>query len=224
LDDKNAWAIASRGETYRLISQYEAALTDFNRAIELNDKMDWAIASRGQTHQALGQYEAALADFNRAVELDDKNAWAIASCGKIRLLTGKYEQSLNDLNRALELKPGDDWFLYLRALIFLMMKIPERANADISLAISQAGYPEPPDWSRISNLALYRLVSGHDVESRELYQTLLKNQVPGPNFLEAANDLANLLLLLPDLESARIMEDILRQRAFNSETPIAPAG
>ena len=36
LDPGNAWAIASRGETYRLMGRYDEALADFNRAIELD--------------------------------------------------------------------------------------------------------------------------------------------------------------------------------------------
>jgi|HubBroStandDraft_3_1064219.scaffolds.fasta_scaffold811635_1 tetratricopeptide (TPR) repeat protein len=35
-----AWVIASRGETYRLMGRYEEALTDFNRAIELDPSDD----------------------------------------------------------------------------------------------------------------------------------------------------------------------------------------
>jgi tetratricopeptide (TPR) repeat protein len=42
-----------RGETYRLMENYEAALKDFNRAIELNDKYQWAIAVRGETYRLM---------------------------------------------------------------------------------------------------------------------------------------------------------------------------
>jgi tetratricopeptide (TPR) repeat protein len=31
-----AWAIASRGETYRLMKRYDEALADLNRAIKLD--------------------------------------------------------------------------------------------------------------------------------------------------------------------------------------------
>ena len=45
-----AWAITSRGETYRLMERYDEALTDLNRAIELDPDHAWAIASRGHTY------------------------------------------------------------------------------------------------------------------------------------------------------------------------------
>jgi Flp pilus assembly protein TadD len=215
-------AFASRGESYRRMGQYDAALADLNRAIELDDKNALAFASRGESYQRMRQYEAALADFNRAIELDDKYAWAITSRGTTFRMMGQYEAALADVNRALELKPESDWSLYVRALIFLMIKVPERAREDFSRAISQSGYPEPPDWSRISNLALYKLASGQVVESSELYRTLLNNQVPAPNLLDAANDLADLFPLFPDLEYARIMEQALRQRASRSDNPVTP--
>ena len=36
LDPEDAWTIASRGETYRLMGRYDEALADFTRAIELD--------------------------------------------------------------------------------------------------------------------------------------------------------------------------------------------
>jgi len=58
------------------MEQYEAALNDFNRAIELNPNLAWALAERGETYRLMKQYEAALNDFNRAIELDPKYTWA----------------------------------------------------------------------------------------------------------------------------------------------------
>ena len=34
------WAIANRGDAYRLMEHYEEALKDYDRAIELNPKLD----------------------------------------------------------------------------------------------------------------------------------------------------------------------------------------
>ena len=58
LDEKDAWAIASRGETYRLMGKYELALADFDRAIGLDEKDAWAIASRGETYRLMEQVRA----------------------------------------------------------------------------------------------------------------------------------------------------------------------
>ena len=52
LDQKYAWAIAYRGETYRLKGDHEQALADFDHAIGVDEQDAWAIASRGETNLA----------------------------------------------------------------------------------------------------------------------------------------------------------------------------
>ena len=51
------------------MERYEEALTDFNRAIDLDPDDAWVIISRGE-HTGYGRYEEALTDFNRAIDLD----------------------------------------------------------------------------------------------------------------------------------------------------------
>ncbi len=46
------------------------ALTDFNRAIDLDPDNAWAIAYRGETHRLMERDADALTDFNRVIELD----------------------------------------------------------------------------------------------------------------------------------------------------------
>ncbi|MGB7795366.1 MAG: tetratricopeptide repeat protein [Pseudonocardiaceae bacterium] len=46
--------IRRRGQTYRLMGRYDEALTDFNRALELQPEADWAVAERGETYRPDG--------------------------------------------------------------------------------------------------------------------------------------------------------------------------
>ena len=73
LDEKDASAIASRGETYRLMGKYEQALTDFDHAIQLDEKDIWVIQNHGRTCLRMGKYEQALIDFNKVLEIDPEN-------------------------------------------------------------------------------------------------------------------------------------------------------
>ena len=72
---KDAWAIAVRGETYSLMGRYEDALSELNRALELDDKYTWAIANRGRIYRLMGRFEEALLDFKRALEIAPGTAW-----------------------------------------------------------------------------------------------------------------------------------------------------
>jgi tetratricopeptide (TPR) repeat protein len=104
-----AWAIARRGDTYRLMERYDEALADLNRALELNPGREWAIASRGHTYLEMKRYDEALADLNRAIELNPGNASALAGRGATYRVMKRYDEALADLNRAVDLNPGNAW-------------------------------------------------------------------------------------------------------------------
>ncbi|MGD8738629.1 MAG: tetratricopeptide repeat protein, partial [Anaerolineae bacterium] len=56
LNPTYAVAYASRGETHRLLEQYNEALADFDRALELEPNYDWALVKRGEVHQQMAPF------------------------------------------------------------------------------------------------------------------------------------------------------------------------
>ena len=51
-------------------NQYDQAIADFSKAIELDPMDSAAYFNRGNAHDGLGENEKATADFARAEELD----------------------------------------------------------------------------------------------------------------------------------------------------------
>jgi tetratricopeptide (TPR) repeat protein len=59
----------SRGAVHYFLHEYELAIQDFNRAIELNPEYERAYNNRGLAYQALGKTAEAQADFEKYNEL-----------------------------------------------------------------------------------------------------------------------------------------------------------
>jgi tetratricopeptide (TPR) repeat protein len=66
----------SRGIAYGQKGQYDRAISDFNRAIELNPNDHKAYNNRGIVCRLKGQYDQAISDFNRAIEINPLDAEA----------------------------------------------------------------------------------------------------------------------------------------------------
>jgi tetratricopeptide (TPR) repeat protein len=69
LDPKNAYGYAFRGRAYVFQSEYDRALTDFTRQIEIDPSDPEAYRARCAAYAGKRDNDAALADNNRAIEL-----------------------------------------------------------------------------------------------------------------------------------------------------------
>jgi tetratricopeptide (TPR) repeat protein len=79
-----AWT--HRGYAYRRLGQYEKAIADFSKAIQLNPKNKSAWHWRGLAHRDLGKIDMAIADLSEAIALHGKRhaahndlAWLLAT-------------------------------------------------------------------------------------------------------------------------------------------------
>ncbi len=93
----------SRGNTYFELQQYEMALVDYGRAIEVDAHFAPAYHGRGNTYKALQQPEAALADFGRALKADPNFAPGYGGVGAILGNQGKFREALPYFEQAAQL-------------------------------------------------------------------------------------------------------------------------
>jgi tetratricopeptide (TPR) repeat protein len=70
---KEQWL--NEGENHFALKQYEQAIADYDRAIQLDPQYAQAYHKRAFAHFALKQYEQAIADYDHAIQLDPKNRW-----------------------------------------------------------------------------------------------------------------------------------------------------
>ncbi|MEG4625884.1 tetratricopeptide repeat protein [Microcoleus sp. w1-18aA5] len=131
-------ALAHRGETHRLTGNFEAALDDFNRSLDLEPNNAWAIAHRGETYYLMKRYQEAFADFNRAIELNPDYNWAIAHRGVTYRFLGEayYPKALADLDRAIERQSDYVWAIAYRCRVYALIKSYDQALIDFERAIA----------------------------------------------------------------------------------------
>src|SRR6266480_4807027 len=101
---RNALCYNNRATYYgNELHDHEAALKDFNKAVEINPKYMVAIANRGVTRGSLGQKEEAIADLQRALAINPNspNPDFILRIADLRYVLNDYTGSIADYNRLL---------------------------------------------------------------------------------------------------------------------------
>lgn len=69
-----AEAHLKRGATYAFLSDdYDKAIVEYNKAIDIDPKFAAAYHMRGMTHALKQDYDKAISDLNKAIELDPNN-------------------------------------------------------------------------------------------------------------------------------------------------------
>lgn len=113
-DDQNAVFHMLRGRVQLARRDYQAALSDNERAIELNPTFAAAFCGLGDSLCYEGRYDEALSQFARSVELGshDPQRWAFLSYGALALVfAGRYEEAVEWAERATAIPNCQYWAL-----------------------------------------------------------------------------------------------------------------
>ncbi|MBO7263401.1 MAG: hypothetical protein J6U93_02625, partial [Alistipes sp.] len=94
---------AERCGYYRLAGEYDKALADASRLIELIPEEVYGYYTRGWIYELMGDDDAAMADYNQGIEVDDTYAYIYLMRGEQYLKMGETELAKADFERVLEL-------------------------------------------------------------------------------------------------------------------------
>lgn len=120
----------NRGNAYYYLGEYQQALDDYDRVIELNPTGASAYPNRGLAHFALKEYQKAIADYTRAIKLNPTYARAYNERGLVYEQLKEYQQALADYDQAIELNPDDVSTYHNRGLVYVALKEYQKAIAD----------------------------------------------------------------------------------------------
>jgi TonB family protein len=98
----------NRANANFVMGEYDAAITDYNKAIELNSKEPTIYFSRALAHFNNKSFNLAIADFDKVIELDPKEASAYFKRGAALEKVGSFEKALSDYQKAAELDADND--------------------------------------------------------------------------------------------------------------------
>ncbi len=90
---------------------YQGAINDFNKAIEINPKDADAYYNRGFAKAKLGDYRKAIEDFNKAIEINPNYAMAYHNRGFAKIKLGQKDSGCQDLSKAGEMGDMDAYDL-----------------------------------------------------------------------------------------------------------------
>ncbi len=99
-------ACYSRGVSRYQQGDYQAAILDFNQAIQLNPQWADAFYNRGLAYGKVGQYQKAIEDYSAVLQINPNSAAVYWNRANAYSKLEQYEQAIADYDLALKLNPN----------------------------------------------------------------------------------------------------------------------
>ena len=103
--DYNYVAYNNRGNGYANLSNEKQAVSDYDKAIEINPNFSAAYVNRGGSYFKLGNYKQAIEDLGKAIEINPRDADAYSNRGAAYARLVNRRQAIDDYDRAIEINP-----------------------------------------------------------------------------------------------------------------------
>jgi tetratricopeptide (TPR) repeat protein len=97
-----------KGIAYDINGQWDEAIVEYNKAIEINPGYAQSYFARGGHYVQIGQYDNAISDFTKVIEINPKYAIAYTNRGVACVASKRqYDNAISDFNKAIEINPRD---------------------------------------------------------------------------------------------------------------------
>lgn len=182
----------ARGVSYHRKGQFDQAISDYHKALEVaeRDKMTPAqqaqvYENRASAYSSMNQNKRAISDFDKALELNPRSLLAYYNRGLIHADMSQYDDAIADYDRAIEVAEGDNltqrreysMTFVNRGFAYQRKGLYERSLSDFDKAIKL----EPRYYEAHYYKALAHEHAGQTREALEAYKGFLRYVAPGAN-------------------------------------------
>ncbi len=134
-------AYQNRAAAYSQLSQYEAAIQDLQRAIQLNPKLPEAHLGLGVINTRMGHFKQALDCYDQVINLAPGHTIAYTNRGFVKFKLLDYSGAIADFNEAIDLNDKNAMAYTNRGSVYFKMGQTQEAFADWERG-KNLGYPE----------------------------------------------------------------------------------
>ena len=122
------------GTRYADDGQFEAAIQEFDKAIELGSHCAPSYGHRGMAYGNLGQYRRAIKDYDKAIEFFPESGglyfWRASAYDEL----GQYQNAINDYTKVIQFEPDEASLYLLRGIALQKLYKFSLANKDFNKA------------------------------------------------------------------------------------------
>lgn len=154
LDPRNPDYYFLRGNLHFDSRQYDLALSDYSRAIEIHPTFN-LYYNRGLSYGNLQQYAKAVEDYEKAILFNAKDPNVYYYRGNSYLVLGERKKAISDFNKAIALKPDFAEAYYNRAILYRVMGQNRKA---IDSYLKFLEYADPAKMNKEITLAKIRIL------------------------------------------------------------------
>lgn len=145
----------ARSGLNRVLGDFDAALADAQKTIELAPEKPQSYEARGYAYLALQRPVEALADFDRAISLGPVRASLLRGRGLAHMISAAFEQAQADFSRAIAIE-GAAADYHWRSVAFEKIGDMEKARLDLEHVLNAAKPRTFRQWQdRLSVLDLW---------------------------------------------------------------------
>lgn len=230
----------NRANANFVLGEYDAAITDYNKAIELNPKEPTIYFSRALAHFNNKNFASAIADFDKVIELDPAEASAYFKRGSALEKVGSFEKAVSDYQKAVELdaenEPAKNALEKLRTalqnsaqaerkIVVVQNKKPETETKTTTPTVENTNSNEPANFGALNRFAT-RLVMPlfPPSERQRMTQSLVTVEI----VLDEEGEVVSAKAISGTPVLRRAAEDAVRRSKFNPVTvddkPVKAAG